>query len=283
MLYGLFTRNALRRLSVWPAGSAVNLTCRVAINSQRRTLASGRVSLEDHSTWVSSHLFNWDSESIIDGPLRALQDNSFRRTMIPQKRMKPDHYSFSSGFSKVSPRKLNLVTRTLVRMSVKDAMEQMQVSKKGVAFKIMALLHRSMANISHNYNGPGNETHKWFIKSMAVARGKIDKAVNIHARGRAGIRKTRHSTVQVILRYDPLRGDPKLLAESLANSEKHKLLQKAYNNQPMRRVLLKKLNQFKPAVSKRDQKLGSVRDPWNRHQFKYVMKPFWTRPVPKHV
>jgi len=89
--------------------------------------------------------------------------------------------AFARGIH-MSPRKVRLVADLLKKMSVEQALANLQFLNKRAAGPIKKLVDSGIANASHNFQVPSDQL---FIKSLTVDGGPTQKRFKPHAHGRA--------------------------------------------------------------------------------------------------
>ncbi|KAE9597468.1 hypothetical protein Lal_00030012 [Lupinus albus] len=98
---------------------------------------------------------------------------------------------------KQSPKKVNLVA-TLVRgMLVKDALMQLQLTVKRAAKTVFQVINSAKANASHNH---GLDSERLIVDEAFVGKGYFKKRVNIHGRGKCGMKVRPECRLTVVLR-----------------------------------------------------------------------------------
>ncbi|XP_019457240.1 PREDICTED: uncharacterized protein LOC109357687 [Lupinus angustifolius] len=98
---------------------------------------------------------------------------------------------------KQSPKKVNLVA-TLVRgMLVKDALMQLQLTVKRAAKTVFQVINSAKANGSHNH---GLDPERLVVDEAFVGKGYFKKRVNIHGRGKCGMKVRPECRLTVVLR-----------------------------------------------------------------------------------
>ncbi|KAE9613816.1 putative ribosomal protein L22/L17 [Lupinus albus] len=98
---------------------------------------------------------------------------------------------------KQSPKKVNLVA-TLVRgMLVKDALMQLHLTVKRAAKTVYQVINSAKANGSHNH---GLDPERLIVDEAFVGKGYFKKRVNIHGRGKCGMKVRPECRLTVVLR-----------------------------------------------------------------------------------
>jgi large subunit ribosomal protein L22 len=83
---------------------------------------------------------------------------------------------------RVSPRKLNLVAKSIRNLKVSHALVQLTFSKKRIASDVKKCVQSAIANAENNF---GFDIDNLFILSATVGKGLVMKRVVPRARGRA--------------------------------------------------------------------------------------------------
>uniref|UniRef100_A0A7S3PLW7 50S ribosomal protein L22, chloroplastic n=1 Tax=Aplanochytrium stocchinoi TaxID=215587 RepID=A0A7S3PLW7_9STRA len=99
-----------------------------------------------------------------------------------------------------SPSKLNLIARMVRRMNAADAMDQLRYAKQRKANDIMMLLHRCIRKAKERF---GLDREDLIVAVIEVGKGKYEKRLNFHSRGRAGVRHLKSCHLTIVLRESP--------------------------------------------------------------------------------
>ncbi|KAI8912457.1 ribosomal protein L22/L17 [Gorgonomyces haynaldii] len=104
--------------------------------------------------------------------------------------------TFQTSNMHVSPQKLNHLARMINDMSLTEAKRQMRFTPKRRGVNVYNLLSRVSHVLKHNYS---KEPEHYFIKRAWVGKGKFEKRIRIHGRGRFGnvTRPRAHLKIQV--------------------------------------------------------------------------------------
>mmetsp|Transcript_14108 Transcript_14108/g.17130 ORF Transcript_14108/g.17130 Transcript_14108/m.17130 type:complete len:316 (-) Transcript_14108:2285-3232(-) len=99
-----------------------------------------------------------------------------------------------------SPSKLNLVARLVRTMNAGEAMDQLRYAKQRKAADVMKLLHRCLRKAKEKYN---LDREDLVVAVAEVGKGKYEKRLNYHARGRVGLRHLKSCHLTIVLRETP--------------------------------------------------------------------------------
>jgi len=161
---------------------------------------------------------------------------------------------FSSGSIRVSPRKLNLLSRLIRNMSLDDAKLQMHHTLKRSGKPIEAMIKRISCSLKHNYNVDPSD---FFVKQSWVGKGMYLKRVSIHGKGRAGVMHHPSAHLKIMVEESKkLSTEQQEMADLLKLYKKRKLFISVQDKRPV--------NPAYPIWSKK---------PW-----KYVTSKKWISP-----
>merc|ERR1719440_1922007 len=107
-----------------------------------------------------------------------------------------------------APKKMVLLARQIRRLSVPEAIVQMQFSKKRASYAVSKVIQNAtnLADIRHGLSPEQLEIHEAF-----VGKGLTRKLIHIKGRGKTGVRKKRNSHLTVKLR---VRADAKATSKA---------------------------------------------------------------------
>lgn len=108
--------------------------------------------------------------------------------------------SLASQFSIGSPQKLNELGRQISRLTLAQAIVQMQFSPKRAALKVLSTLLLLKAKAEAMPYMTPELLSRMTIHAATVGRGKILKRLDIKARGRTGIRRRIFSHIRITLK-----------------------------------------------------------------------------------
>lgn len=162
---------------------------------------------------------------------------------------------FSTGEFRSSYKKVNHLTRLIQNMSLKDAKIQMDFNLRKPAVYISKMLHRVMANLSHNYK---LDPADYYLKKVWVGKGVYQKRLNFHGRGRFGI--MHHPKAHVKIELGKRKPNP--------TQEEKDFNTLCWSFK--RRGLFMQIKDSRPV---------RVTQPvWSKKPWKYIRSPKWTTP-----
>ena len=83
---------------------------------------------------------------------------------------------------RVSPQKLNLITKTLVNLNVNTALNQLKFSQKRISINVLKVLNAAIANAENNKQ---LDIDNLFVKEAYVGKSLTMKRFRPRAKGRA--------------------------------------------------------------------------------------------------
>ncbi|KAI4347335.1 hypothetical protein L6164_008153 [Bauhinia variegata] len=98
---------------------------------------------------------------------------------------------------KQSPKKINLVAALVRGMLVEDALLQLQLTVKRASKTVYQVVHSARANASHNH---GLDPERLIVAEAFVGKGFYRKRVNMHSKGRHGIKVRPECRLTVVVR-----------------------------------------------------------------------------------
>ncbi len=100
-------------------------------------------------------------------------------------------------FLRVSPRKLNLVARTIRGKSASDALAELTFSPRRIAREVKKVLESAVANAENNHQ---LDVDRLYVKEATVGKTLVFKRYRARARGRVGRIRKPVSNLTVIVR-----------------------------------------------------------------------------------
>ena len=97
---------------------------------------------------------------------------------------------------KASPRKINLILKSITGMGVNEAVKNLNFARKRIAHDIKKTVQSAVANAENNYQ---YDIDKLYIKEAYVGKAIVLKRFRARAKGRASPIKKPYSNVTIIL------------------------------------------------------------------------------------
>ena len=97
---------------------------------------------------------------------------------------------------KSSPRKVNLILKSITGMGVNEAVKNLTFARKRIAHDIKKTVQSAVANAENNYQ---YDIDKLYIKEAYVGKAIVLKRFRARAKGRASPIKKPYSNVTIIL------------------------------------------------------------------------------------
>ena len=97
---------------------------------------------------------------------------------------------------KSSPRKINLILKSITGMGVNEAVKNLTFARKRIAHDIKKTVQSAVANAENNYQ---YDIDKLYIKEAYVGKAIVLKRFRARAKGRASPIKKPYSNVTIIL------------------------------------------------------------------------------------
>tara|TARA_Y100000758_G_scaffold252664_2_gene189183 strand:- start:29 stop:418 length:390 start_codon:yes stop_codon:yes gene_type:complete len=97
---------------------------------------------------------------------------------------------------KSSPRKINLILKSITGMGVNEAVKNLNFARKRIAHDIKKTVQSAVANAENNYQ---YDIDKLYIKEAYVGKAIVLKRFRARAKGRASPIKKPYSNVTIIL------------------------------------------------------------------------------------
>jgi len=97
---------------------------------------------------------------------------------------------------KSSPRKVNLILKSITGMGVNEAVKNLNFARKRIAHDIKKTVQSAVANAENNYQ---YDIDKLYIKEAYVGKAIVLKRFRARAKGRASPIKKPYSNVTIIL------------------------------------------------------------------------------------
>ena len=97
---------------------------------------------------------------------------------------------------KSSPRKVNLILKSITGMGVSEAVKNLTFARKRIAHDIKKTVQSAVANAENNYQ---YDIDKLYIKEAYVGKAIVLKRFRARAKGRASPIKKPYSNVTIIL------------------------------------------------------------------------------------
>ncbi|MFH1186805.1 MAG: 50S ribosomal protein L22 [Candidatus Levyibacteriota bacterium] len=97
---------------------------------------------------------------------------------------------------RVSPRKVRLIAEAVKKMSINDAIKNLEVIKKRGAYPLLKTLKSAVANAVNNAK---HSQDTLFIKAIDVVEGPAFKRFHASTRGRVHPFKKRSSHIRIVL------------------------------------------------------------------------------------
>ena len=97
---------------------------------------------------------------------------------------------------RISPRKLNLVAQSVVRMHVSKAINQLKFNKKRISNVVLKVLNAAIANAENNNQ---YDIDNLYIKEAYVGKSIVLKRFRARAKGRASGIKKPYTNLTIIL------------------------------------------------------------------------------------
>ena len=98
-----------------------------------------------------------------------------------------------------SPRKINLILKSITGMGVNEAVKNLTFARKRIAHDIKKTVQSAVANAENNYQ---YDIDKLYIKEAYVGKAIVLKRFRARAKGRASPIKKPYSNVTIILSED---------------------------------------------------------------------------------
>jgi large subunit ribosomal protein L22 len=95
-----------------------------------------------------------------------------------------------------SPRKINLILKSITGMGVNEAVKNLNFARKRIAHDIKKTVQSAVANAENNYQ---YDIDKLYIKEAYVGKAIVLKRFRARAKGRASPIKKPYSNVTIIL------------------------------------------------------------------------------------
>tara|TARA_B100000470_G_scaffold211586_1_gene190581 strand:+ start:114 stop:503 length:390 start_codon:yes stop_codon:yes gene_type:complete len=95
-----------------------------------------------------------------------------------------------------SPRKINLILKSITGMGVNEAVKNLTFARKRIAHDIKKTVQSAVANAENNYQ---YDIDKLYIKEAYVGKAIVLKRFRARAKGRASPIKKPYSNVTIIL------------------------------------------------------------------------------------
>eukprot|EP00924_Labyrinthula_sp_SR-Ha-C_P013873 snap_masked-scaffold_5-processed-gene-16.32-mRNA-1 protein AED:0.26 eAED:0.26 QI:0/-1/0/1/-1/1/1/0/206 len=96
-----------------------------------------------------------------------------------------------------SPQRLNLIARMIRTLTVQDAMDSLRYLNKGKSGLVMQELHKGI-QLAKDLHGLGRSD--LYVAVCGVGKGHAEKRVEIHGRGRSGVRTVKKAHLTIVLR-----------------------------------------------------------------------------------
>ena len=105
--------------------------------------------------------------------------------------------TISTGNLRYSPKKFRFIADQIAGLSVEEAIKQMEFSSKKPARRVLnsLVLARNNAKLQEGFN-----PDKLIVSEAWVGKGKYQKGIRYHARGRAGIMTRPRSHMKIVLK-----------------------------------------------------------------------------------
>lgn len=107
---------------------------------------------------------------------------------------------------RVSPRKVRLIADAVKKMSINDAVRNLEVIKKRGAYPLLKSLKSAVANAINNTK---LSEEKLFIKAIDIVEGPSFKRFHASTRGRIHPYKKRSSHIRVVLGVKEDKKEPR--------------------------------------------------------------------------
>ncbi|EJT51450.1 50S ribosomal protein L22 [Trichosporon asahii var. asahii CBS 8904] len=146
------------------------------------------------------------TESVFDEVVEAAEQK--------QKSRRASEHSYKSAFHKMSPRKLNDISRQVAGLPVDEALIQLQFSEKRVA---KTWVKSTLALARDHAVAKGMDRSKLVVSESWVSKGSKVARLDIKGRGRMGIKHHQSARVHFLLK------EGKTYQEKLAERRKKEL------------------------------------------------------------
>lgn len=158
-------------------------------------------------------------------------------------------------FTRMSPKKIRLVTNLIAGMPVSRALEQLSALQKAAAQPVEKLLRSAIANAEHNF---GMEENNLYISEATANLAGMLKRYTPKAHGRATVIRKRMAHVTVTLK-EITPTDPKKLKKSTQKKERVTVVDEPVTEREPKRV---PLDQKDPIPAGHEQEAGvEIHDP----------------------
>lgn len=103
-------------------------------------------------------------------------------------------------YVRASPKKLVRIARLLKNKNVKEAMSMLKFHPSKSSIPLYKAIKSAAANLKNKMEAEAPEDENIIIETIKIDKGPMYKRLNIRARGRADITKTKtsHITVEVL-------------------------------------------------------------------------------------
>ncbi|KAJ3221700.1 hypothetical protein HK099_003223 [Clydaea vesicula] len=219
-------------------------------------------------------------------PVSSLISDALKESKGITTSLKPNQFrewTFKSDVIDTSPHKCLLVIKTLRNVNLRQALTQLEFSKKKSALKIKSMLNRAFSSINHQINQkmkanpntrppPATKDHLE-LKTMIVGKGIYRRDVRYHGKGMSG--RVHHPTcvVKVTLR--------EIIDEKIVDLYKSQLIGKKKTDFENLVDMYKKgfkSKKVKNQLSLSDNRLLLLPTPWDKKGWKYLESKKWTNP-----